>query len=88
MKETQKINEKTADNPTEKLLKEIEVLEVIEMKKLEPKKKKGGVTSKTLGAMREQIERISTNNLISVEDYTQLQEIMGRVRNTWIERTL
>lgn len=64
--------------------------EALEVKEptVETGKRKQGVTAKTLGALKEQVERLEESKLISGEDMLELKNILDRVRIKWIEKNL
>lgn len=70
----------------EKKTEEVEVKEAEVLTKTEEvTKKRGAVTAKTLGALKEMVMRIEDSELLDEENKKMLKIIAERVKNKWIE---
>lgn len=66
-----------------KVAEEMEVKEAVEVKT-----RKAGVTVKTLGAMRDQLERIKEAKLLEDEKMKNFMELYEETRETWIKKNM
>lgn len=81
--------------PTEQLLEEVVVVEavvveaVVEAVVVEAvKSRKSGVTAKTLGALKEMIERVKESKLLNAEEFMALEESVKKLRKAWINKNM